>query len=187
MAYPFPSSCGLVSRTSFPCISIQATSWKLISHILYMTKQVLFYQTKKQCFEQTERWSNSSADKYIEAPSQSSQTLISCILNETSNGWVLNLFGINKADTSPLQTKTSANLPAVGFNFSDGYRPQSNPPKPVRSRKTLRISRLHIQLYVWTRSHCSTKGHLSAQENQTCLWDTASPLLTFIKQPASIC
>ena len=60
-------------------------------------------------------------------------------------------------------------------------------PKPVRSRKTLRISRLHIQLYVWTRSHCSTKGHLSAQENQTCLWDTASPLLTFIKQPASIC
>lgn len=152
-----------------------------------MTKQVLFYQTKKQCFEQTERWSNSSADKYIEAPSQSSQTLISCILNETSNGWVLNLFEINKADTSPLQTKTSANLPAVGFNFSDGYRPQSNPPKPVRSRKTLRISRLHIQLYVWTRSHCSTKGHLSAQENQTCLWDTASPLLIFIKQPASIC
>ena len=94
----------------------------MISHILYMTKQVLFYQTKKQCFEQTERWSNSSADEYIEAPSQSSQTLISCILNKTSNGWVLNLFGINKADTSPLQTKTSANLPAVGFNFSDGYR-----------------------------------------------------------------
>ena len=118
-----------------------------------MTKQVLFYQTKKQCFEQTERWSNSSADEYIEAPSQSSQTLISCILNKTSNGWVLNLFGINKADTSPLQTKTSANLPAVGFNFSDGYRPQSNPPNSVRSRKTLRISRLHIQLYVWTRSH----------------------------------
>ena len=152
-----------------------------------MTKQVLFYQTKKQCFEQTERWSNSSADEYIEASSQSSQTLISCILNETSNGWVLNLFGINKADTSPLQTKTSANLPAVGFNFSDGYRPQSNPPNSVRSRKTLRISRLHIQLYVWTRSHCSTKGHLSAQENQTCLWDTVSPLLTFIKQPAPIC
>lgn len=143
-----------------------------------MTKLVLFYQTKKQCFEQIERWSNSSADEYIEAPSQSSQTLISCILNETSNGWVLNLFGINKADTSPLQTKTSANLPAVGFNFSDGYRPQSNPPNSVRSRKTLRISRLHIQLYVWTRSHCSTKGHLSAQEKQTCLWDTASPLLT---------
>lgn len=135
MAYPFPSSCGLVSRTSFPCISIQATSWKLISHILYMTKQVLFYQTKKQCFEQTERWSNSSEDEYIEAPSQSSQTLISCILNETSNGWVLNLFGINKADTSPLQTKTSTNLPAVGFNFSDGYRPQSNPSKACPQQK----------------------------------------------------
>lgn len=41
-----------------------------------MIKLVLFYQTKKQCFEQIERWSNSSADEYIEAPSQSSQTLI---------------------------------------------------------------------------------------------------------------